>query len=72
MIIQEYIGNDLVKTYSDEGMYIRGGFPEGLYAEAVDPISLHRVYVETDIPIPTDEDEEEPEQEQEQEQEVNE
>lgn len=57
MIVQEYIGNDLVKTYSDQGMYIRGGFPESLYVEAVDPISLHRVYVETDIPINPQEEE---------------
>ena len=55
MIVQEYIGNDLVKTYSDQGMMIQGGFPEGLYAEATDPISAGRVYVETDIPIPQDE-----------------
>ena len=47
---------DLVRTYSDAGMMIRGGFPEGLYAEAIDPISAGRVYEETDIPIEEDED----------------
>ena len=31
MIIQEEIGNGLVKTYSDKGMLIKGGVPEGLY-----------------------------------------
>ena len=55
MIKQEIMG-DLVRTYSDAGMMIRGGFPEGLYAEAIDPISAGRVYEETDIPIDQDED----------------
>ncbi len=55
MIVQEVMG-DLVKTYSDKGMLIRGGFPEGLYAEAIDPISAGRTYEETDIPIEEDED----------------
>lgn len=32
MIVQEEIGNGLVKTYSDKGVFIRGGVPEGLYA----------------------------------------
>ena len=50
MIKQEIIG-DLVRTWSDRGMMIRGGFPEGLYEEAVDPVSAGRVYEETDIPI---------------------
>ena len=52
MIIQEEIGNGLVKTYSDKGMFIKGGVPEGLYAEAIDPKELGRVYIETDEPIP--------------------
>lgn len=55
MIVQENIGNDLVRTYSDQGMMIQGGFPEGLYAEAIDPISAGRTYIETDIPVPPDE-----------------
>lgn len=50
MIVQE-IDGDNVKTYSSKGMYIRGGFPEGLYEEAIDPISAGRTYIETDIPI---------------------
>ena len=57
MIIQEEIGNGLIKTYSDKGVLIRGGFPEGLYAEAIDPKELGRVYVETDEPIPQPEEE---------------
>ena len=51
MAIRQEIQGDLVRTWSDKGMYIRGGFPEGLYSEAVDPVSARRVYEETDIPI---------------------
>lgn len=50
MIIQE-TENGLVKTYSNLGVYIHGGFPEGNYAEAIDPVDSGRTYVETDIPI---------------------
>lgn len=57
MLVQENISDELVKTYSDQGFYIKGGCPEGLYAEAIDPIELHRVYEETDIPIEKEEDE---------------
>ena len=57
MIIQEEIGNGLVKTYSDKGMFIKGGVPEGLYAEAIVPEEQGRVYVETDEPIPQLEEE---------------
>jgi len=56
MIIQENVGNDLVKTYSDRRVLIKGGFPEGYYDEAYDPISANRTYVETDIPIPPEQD----------------
>lgn len=51
MAIRQEIMGDLVRTWSDRGMMIRGGFPEGLYEEAIDPISMGRVYEETDIPI---------------------
>ena len=61
MIIQENIGNDLVKTYSDKGVKIHGGSPEGDYDEAIDPISAGRTYVETDIPIDDGESEDETE-----------
>lgn len=40
-----------VRTYSDAGMMIHGGMPEGNYDEAVDPAEFGRVYTETDIPI---------------------
>lgn len=55
MIIQESINETLIKTYSDKGVLIHGGYPEGDYAEAIDPISANRVYIETDIPVPSEE-----------------
>lgn len=58
MIIQEHflIGErDFVRTYSDKGMKIHGGFPESDYDEACDPAELSRTYTETDIPIESDE-----------------
>ena len=55
-IIQENIGNDLVKTYSSLKVKIHGGFPEGDYDEAIDPISAGRTYTETDIPIDEEDD----------------
>ena len=51
MIIQEQIGNDLVKTYSDKGMMIRKIGTDELYSEAIDPKRFNREYEETDIPI---------------------
>lgn len=54
MIIQE-TENGLVKTYSNLGVYIHGGFPEGNYAEAIDPVEFGRTYVETDILIEEEE-----------------
>lgn len=58
MIQTELLENDLIRTWSDRHVYIHGGFPEADYTEAIDPISMHRTYIETDIPI---EDEPEPE-----------
>ena len=55
MIVQEQISETLVRTYSDSGFYIFGGMPEGNYSEAIDPIDLHRTYIETDIPIEDEE-----------------
>ena len=51
MIIQEQIENDLVKTYSDNGMMIRKIGTDELYSEAIDPKRFNREYEETDIPI---------------------
>ena len=44
-----------IRTYSDSGMMIHGGSPEGDYSEAIDPADLGRTYTETDIPIEQDE-----------------
>lgn len=60
MIVTEILDDGFIKTYSDLNVYIRGGFPEGEYEVAVDPIDLHREYIETDIPIPVPEPEPEP------------
>ena len=54
MIIQERVNETLVRTYSDRGVYIHGGYPEANYIEAVDPISMNRTYTETDISIDTE------------------
>ncbi|MBO7668762.1 MAG: hypothetical protein J6T26_09905 [Firmicutes bacterium] len=54
MIVTEALiidGRECVKTYSDAGVKIRGGFPDGDYDEAVDPKDSDRTYTETDIPI---------------------
>ena len=51
MIIQEQIGNDLVKTYSDKGVMIRKKGTEEIYSEVIDPQKFNREYEETDIPI---------------------
>lgn len=53
-IVQEHflVNNiDFVRTYSDRGMMIHGGVPEGDYDVAEDPASFNRTYTETDIPI---------------------
>ncbi|MBR2552869.1 MAG: hypothetical protein IKF05_07795 [Erysipelotrichaceae bacterium] len=50
MIQTETIGN-FIRTYSDRGMKIHGGLPEGDYDEALDPIGSGRTYTETNIPI---------------------
>ena len=54
MIVQEILDENTVRTYSDRGVLIHGGFPEGDYAEAIDPISMNRTYTETNIPIEQD------------------
>lgn len=57
MIKQETITigeKQFIRTYSDTGMMIHGGFPEADYSEALDPAELGRTYTETDIPIDGD------------------
>lgn len=48
-------GVRLVRTYSDRGMMIHGGFPEGDYVESIDPEDSGRTYTETEMPVPEDE-----------------
>ncbi len=57
MIVTEFYrtredGVRLVRTYSDQGMMIHGGFPEGDYEESIDPEDANRVFTETNIPVP--------------------
>lgn len=52
MIVYENLQNNLVKSYSDAGFFIRGGFPESDYEEAIDPKSSNRKYTETSEKIP--------------------
>lgn len=51
MIIREKVGDTMIRTYSDVGLYIYGGFPRGNYIEALDPIDKPRYYIETNLPI---------------------
>lgn len=54
IIKEERIIDEVVFIYqkSDSNFYIKGGVPEGLYADALDPKELKRTYLETNIPIP--------------------
>ena len=55
-----YVGNrQFIRTYSDRGMMIHGGVPEGDYSEACEPTEFGRTYTETNIPIDGDTDAEE-------------
>ena len=57
MIVQEHFtvnNKEFIRTYSDAGMMIHGGMPEGDYSEACDPAEYNRTYTETDIPIEGD------------------
>jgi len=53
MIVQEEIGGGIVRTYSNLGVKVHGGFPESDYDIAYDPAEAGRIYVETDIPVET-------------------
>lgn len=55
MIVQQQISDTLVRTYSDKGVKVHGGYPEADYDDAIDPISAHREYTETDIPVDAEE-----------------
>lgn len=53
-VVYEDLQDGFVKAYSNAGFFIRGGAPEGNYAEAIDKKNLNRKYVETSekIPVP--------------------
>lgn len=53
MIVQEDLGNGIVRTYSNLGFKIHGGYPESDYDYSYDPAEANRVFVETDIPVET-------------------
>lgn len=56
MLITETIiinNHEYTHNYSDAGFYIERD--EILYADAIDPLNMGRVYTETDIPIEEDE-----------------
>lgn len=58
MIITENVtidGRQFVKTYSDEGMYIRQEQTGAVYSEAIDVENSAFAYTETDIPIEVEE-----------------
>ena len=51
-IVQEHfwIGDkEYVRTYSNAGYKVHGGFPEGDYDELEDPADMNRTYTETNI-----------------------
>lgn len=51
MVVQEHLDNGLVRTYSNSGFKVHGGFPEGDYDIVYDPEDLQREYTETSIPV---------------------
>lgn len=50
-IVRETLDGGIVRTYSNAGVKIHGGFPEGDYNVVYDPEEAEREYVETDIPV---------------------
>lgn len=58
MIVTENIRfgkKDFIRTYSDEGFYIRKVGTEEVYSEAIDLSSMGYTYEETDKPIELEE-----------------
>jgi hypothetical protein len=51
MIVQEHLDDGLVRTYSNAGFKVHGGFPEADYDIVYDPEDANRQYVETNIPV---------------------
>ena len=52
-IVTENLGNGLVRTYSNAGFKVHGGYPESDYDVAYDPEDAGREYTETSIPVDT-------------------
>lgn len=50
-IVRETLDGGIVRTYSNAGVKIHGGFPEGDYNVVYDPEEAEREYVETNIPV---------------------
>lgn len=50
----ELNGRQFVRTYSDAGRYVVGGWPYGEYGEANDPVEFVRQYTEGEL-MPADE-----------------
>lgn len=44
-------GTKLIRTWSDQGYFIRQDGTGILYEEAIDPETMNRTYTETDQPI---------------------
>lgn len=55
-IIRETLDNGLIRTYSNKGVKIHGGYPEADYDIVYDPEdkAQERIYTETDIPVDED------------------
>lgn len=50
MIVYENLGNGIIRAYSNTGVKIHGGMPEGNYDIVYDPEDANRKYTETNIP----------------------
>lgn len=51
MIVQENLGNGIIRTYSNAGFKVHGGLPVGDYDISYDPEDANREFTETDIPV---------------------
>lgn len=51
MVVYEHLEGGIVRTHSNAGVKIHGGFPEGDYNVVYDPEEAERTYVETNIPV---------------------
>lgn len=56
MIVEELIGTDLIRRYSDKGVLIEQVETGDRYAEAIDLRTSPIHYIETDIPVDAEEE----------------